>query len=124
MCRNHSHMKVVPTGFVRVGETTLIEYRVQQPLVLELPYGEKWTRSAMTALWVPVSMQEPLPASTQAQMVVYFTPLSCTVDGDMTAMPEMVKKQIAALPSGPIAWRAMDSYRTNMVGGYDEDLPF
>lgn len=124
MCRNHSHATVEPTGFVRVGPTTLIEYRVLQPLVLDLPYGEKWTRASMTALWVPVSMREPLPASTAALMAVCYTPLSYMVDGAMTAMHATVQRPMSSSTSVLPALSPMGSSPTSTDGGYDDDLPF
>src|ERR1044072_1495572 len=124
MCRNHSHAKVVPTGFLTVGPTALVEYRTVGPLVLELPYGEKYTRAPMTALWLPVSMSVPLPPSIPVAMAVCFTSLSYMEDGAMTATPEMEMKRITTLPSGAAALKTMASSRTNTAGGYDDVLPF
>lgn len=104
MCRNHSHITCAITGHLRVGESDMLEVRVRQRLVLDLPSGERWIKAPMTALWMPVSMQVPLPASTRRLTEVCFTPLyyteaSATMHGSATS-----RRQTIATPPGRTVW--------------------
>ena len=121
MCRNHSHITCEITGLLRVGESDMMEVRVSQPLALDLPYGERWTKPPMTALWVPVSMRVPLPASIRQEMAVCFTPLYYTEASDMMHGSATKRRLMTATPYGPIASSGWDTSQQSTEGRSDED---
>ena len=116
MCHNHSHIKAEATGFLGVGDTTLIEYLVCQPLAVELPYGEKWTRPAGTRLYVPVSKLAFVYPSTRQAMGVSYTSLCYTEDGDTTVTHETALRLIAAYNSGETVWPETATSPTSTEG--------
>jgi hypothetical protein len=120
MCRNHSHITTEITGLLLVGESEFLELKMRQPLEMQLPYGEKWTRCSGTSLYVPVSMKVPLPASTLRQIGVCYTPLSYTVLSDMTTGqgPQAMRKNVG----GPGETRCGDMARLHQTEGDDNDL--
>lgn len=126
MCRNHSHITCEITGFLRVGESDMMEVRVVQPLALDLPYGERWTKPPMTALWLPVSMRVPLPASIRQEMAVCFTPLYYTEASDMMHGSGTSRRPMTATPSGPIALNEWATSRqsTGESDGDDVEVPW
>jgi len=126
MCRNHSHITCEITGHLRVGASDLIEVRVTQPLALDLPYGERWTKAPMTALWLPVSMRVPLPPSTVQAMAVCFTPLFYTEASAMTHGFATAERPMSATPSGPTAWSgwATSPQSTGATDDDDDDIPW
>jgi len=121
MCRNHSHITCEITGHLRVGETDMMEVRMLQPLGLDLPYGERWIKPAMTALWMPVSMRVPLPASIRQVMEVCFTPLYYTEASDMMHGFAPKRRPMSAMPDGPTVWSDLDTSQLNTGGASDED---
>ncbi len=118
MCRNHSHITCEITGHVRVGETDMIELRTRTPLEVQLPYGEKWTKSLHTALWVPVSPLVPLPASIPQVMAVSFTPLFYTAANDTMPTSEMQRRQSSYYGTGQTVSNTMGTY---LEGASDDD---
>jgi len=96
MCHNHSHCTAEITGLLLVGETHLMEVRVTQPLAMELPYGEKWTKPSGSTLYLPVSMCGPLPAGQHQAMVVSYIPSASMADAETITMPEMPAMPSAA----------------------------
>jgi hypothetical protein len=126
MCRNHSHITCEITGHLRVGESDMMEVRVSQPLALDLPYGERWIKPPMTALWLPVSMRVPLPASIRQEMEVCFTPLYYTEVSDMMHGSAPGRRPMSATPPGPTAWNGWDTSHLSMEVESDEetDVPW
>jgi len=126
MCRNHSHITCEITGHLRVGESDLIEVRMEQPLALDLPYGERWIKPPMTVLWVPFSMRVPLPASIRQAMEVCFTPLYFTEVSDTMHGFAPGRRPMHATPPGPIVWNDSATSPLNMEATSDEadDIPW
>ena len=111
MCRNHSHITAALTGHLRVGPTDLLEVEVAQPLEVQLPFGEKLIKSSGTVLYVPASRMVPLPALTQATMVVSFTPLFFTTRKGTIITREMASRLANAGEPGLTGWTGMDTSR-------------
>lgn len=123
MCHNHSHITCEITGHLRVGETDMMEVRVLQRLALDLPYGERWIKPPMTALWMPVSMRVPLPASIRQAMEVCFTPLYYTEAGDMMHGSATQRRPMIATPSGATASEQTDLYHWS-TEEQDDEIPW
>ena len=126
MCRNHSHITCEITGHLRVGMSDMVEVRTVQPLALDLPYGERWIKPPMTALWLPVSMRVPLPASTPQVMGVCFTPLYYTEVSATMPGSETRPRRTSATQPGPTAWNGWDTSHLSTEGLSDEetDVPW
>jgi len=122
MCRNHSHIASVITGTVLAGRNTMVEVRVDTPLVVELGCGERWIRPSGVHLLMPYSMRAVLPHSAPALMAVCYIPSSYWEENGMIMTPETEMRLRRAGVIGETASSTMATYQT--TEGVDDDVPF
>lgn len=120
MCRNHSHIACEITGTVQIGRNTLVEVRMDQPLAVELPFGDKWIRPSGLHLWMPYSMRVGLPLSAPAPMAVCFIPSFYLEGSDTTTMHATRERLRSAGATGETASSTMDTYRYRTEDDDDE----
>lgn len=110
MCRNHSHIVAEITGTVLLGRNTMVEVRVEQPLAVELPFGEKWIRPSGVHLLMPYSMRAGLPLSTPQAMAVCYIPSFCLVADALITMHATAERRRTFGDIGETHYSPMDTY--------------